>query len=456
MQSRPHRHALVLGGSIAGLTSARVLSDHFDEVTVIERDALDGSGEFRKGVPQARHAHVVYPTALALLEQLFPGFRDELVRGGSVSVDASADVLWWHWGGFRTRERMNEEGLLQSRWLLESTLRARVRALPRVRILPQTDVLGLTSTPDRSRITGARVRSRTDDAEQLLASELVVDALGRGSATPRWLAAMGYAAPTESEIRVNVGYASRLLRREDEHFDSARALVVSAAPPRERRVAVILPVEGQRWLATLAGWLGDHPPIDHEGWLAFARSLPCSEPYEFLKRAKPLGDIVPHTFPSSRWRHWEKAELPEGFIALGDAMCSFNPIYGQGMSVGILVASELDPALRTADLRGLGERFYARACAIVKRAWLLATLEDLRYPELRSHRPFWSPWFNAYGEQLHRATHVDREVLRAFYRVMDLSKSVGSLVEPHVVARVLAARTGALDFPGLTTMRRRA
>jgi 2-polyprenyl-6-methoxyphenol hydroxylase-like FAD-dependent oxidoreductase len=433
------KRAVVLGGSVAGLTAARVLSDTFDEVVVVERDPLDDTRQPRKGVPQGRHVHGIYSTGLLILESLFPGLRDDLLQSGAVEADMGSEFHWWHWGGFRLPQPAGVRALLQSRPLLEQQLRRHLRRVPRVVVKDETDVLAPVASNDGSRVVGVRVRDRrAGQFETTLTADLVVDATGRGSRAPRWMEELGFQRPPETELFVDLAFATRIYRRRPSDLAPFKALVISPAGPAERRLGVIFPIEDERWSASLAGWVGDHPPLDEEGWLKFAASLPTPEFHRVVASAEPLGTIVQHKFPSNLRRHWERlSRWPERLVVLGDAMCSFNPAYGQGMTVASFECRELGACVAQ-GLDGLPRRFYRRAGAIVDRAWTLAAGEDLRFPQVRGPRPFGAEYVNAYIARLHRASHKDPTVLKALLEVMSLRRPPPWLMTPGMLWRAIA------------------
>src|SRR5215218_4235605 len=251
-------HAVVLGASMGGLAAAGVLADVYGRVTVVDRDLLPAPGVQRKGVPQGRHAHGLLARGREILEELFPGLTQELLDQGALRGDITWDMRWGLDGGMHRRVRSGMEGLLASRPLLEAQVRARLLALPNVRAIEVCDVSGLVSSEDNARVTGVRVRRQgTDGAEETIAADLVVDAGGRGSRTPAWLEALGYAPPEEEQVKIGVGYASRFYRRSPEDFGGALGFFAAPAPDaRHKRGGLALAQEGDRWLVTLAGYLG--------------------------------------------------------------------------------------------------------------------------------------------------------------------------------------------------------
>jgi 2-polyprenyl-6-methoxyphenol hydroxylase-like FAD-dependent oxidoreductase len=434
-------HAIVVGGSLAGLLATRVLSDHFDKVTAIERDRFPDGNENRKGVPQGRHAHGLLASGFRVMTSLFPGLQDELVQTGAIPGDVVGDARWYQFGGYKAKFQSGLGGILLSRPLLESTIRRRVLSLPNVQARETCSVLGLIVSPDRSRVTGVRLEHKTNGGEEELLADLVVDAGGRGSRSPAWLEALGYDRPTEEEIKIGVGYATRIYRRRPQDLSGDMAAIIAPMPPLEKRMGVILAIEGDRWIVSIGGWLGDHPPIDEPGYLEFARSLPAPDIYEVIKDAEPLSEIMVHKFPSNLRRHYERlTRFPEGYLVIGDAMCSFNPIYGQGMSVAALEALALRDCLNkqpAGSLTGLPHRFFKRAAKVIDIPWTLAAGADFNYPEVEGKRPAGTDFINWYVGQVHQVAMHDREVCRAFFEVANLLKPPTSLFHPAMVLRVL-------------------
>ncbi|HET9530109.1 MAG TPA: 2-polyprenyl-6-methoxyphenol hydroxylase-like oxidoreductase, partial [Blastocatellia bacterium] len=386
-------HAVVIGGSLAGLLAARVLADHFDRVTVIERDQLPLEPASRKGVPQARHLHVLLARGRLILEEMFPGIMQELAEASAPMADMAADVKWLTPAGWGVRFKSNIGILPTSRDLLEFRVRRRVSAIPGIYFIDECDVTGLTSNAARDRITGLRLNLRTRphwDTERFnnLQADLVVDAGGRGSKTPKWLEELGYAPPEETVINAFLGYASRIYRQPESRRDW-QGLYVQAAPPAHTRGGVLFPIEGNRWLLTIVGLGRDYPPTDEAGFLEFARSMRTPIIYDAIKDAEPLSDIYTYRATENRVRHYEHlTRRPEGLIVMGDAACAFNPVYGQGMTTAALGAETLreciehQRARHAGDLTGIEARFQKRLAKANSAAWMLATGEDLRVPQV--------------------------------------------------------------------------
>jgi flavin-dependent dehydrogenase len=425
------RNAVVLGAGIAGMLAATVLSEHFSRVTVLDRDTLGGTGP-RRGVPQARHLHGLLERGRAILDELHPGFTAEAVSKGAPTTEVLVGSRWYL-SGLRTFPTSTGlTTLLASRPLLEAVLRQRTAALPGVEIREGVVATGLAV--EGGRVTGALVGD-TGTVE----ADLVVDATGRASRAPEWLAAMGAEAPQVERVEVDLGYASRTYRHRPGVLDDDMGAMVPIMPGRRGGGAIR--VEGDRWHVTIGGMLGDHPPTDHDGFTAFAGTLPVPDLHEVVTAAEPLDEAVPYRFRGSVRRHYELLRVvPAGFLVVGDAQCSFNPLYGQGMTVAAQQMLALRDCLREdgADLTGLPARFYAQAARIVDVAWGMSTGSDLKHPGVLGRRTPRSRLLSSYVGRAQRAAHVDPIVSRALLRVVHLVDPPATLLRPAMAARILS------------------
>src|SRR6185503_17981658 len=386
------KHAVVLGGSLAGLLAARVLADHFEHVTLIERDLYTDNCETRRGIPQANHVHGLLVRGRQIIEELFPGVQDEMIAAGAPLVDMANEIAWFTRAGWGVRFPSELKVLAFTRPLLDLHVRRSVANNPRIEILDNTDVVSPILDVQTERLAGVLICPRASDSDRRVARELradlIVDATGRASRAPRWLSDLGYEPPEEIIIDANLGYASRIYRIPDNFDGDWQCAYVQSAPPERKRGAILFKVEDNRWLVTLIGGGGNHPPSDELGFLDFVRSLPVSIVYDAIRQAEPLTPIKTHRSTQNRLRQYEYTQLPENFVLLGDAVCAFNPVYGQGMTTAALGALTLRKTLlESGDLRGFSRRFQKRLGKVIKAPWLLATGEDYRYPETEGHGP---------------------------------------------------------------------
>src|SRR6201999_4346354 len=343
-------HAVVLGASMGGLLAARVLADFYERVTLVERDTLPTGPENRRGVPQGRLIHVIQARGISILEELLPGFVAGLTgMGVECWDDGDLSKLHLSVGGHQLlRSGIAPDApvvLLPSRPLLEWSVRQRVKAIPNVTFLEGHDVLGLMTTPDLARITGARVAGRAEDHETTVTADLVVDATGRGSRTPVFLEELGYGRPQEDELVVQLAYACQLLRLEPGAVEEY--LVALFPEPGRPTMFGISRYENGTSMFGVGTMAGAEPPRDLTDMLEFAADFAPAYVVEAIRKAEPLGEVAHHRVPSNRWRRYDKMRrTPDGLLVVGDAVCSFNPIYGQGMSIAAIEATVLRDCLR--------------------------------------------------------------------------------------------------------------
>jgi 2-polyprenyl-6-methoxyphenol hydroxylase-like FAD-dependent oxidoreductase len=434
-------HAVVVGASVAGLLAAAAVAEHFDQVTVIEREQLPPAGHHRAAVPQGKHVHALLPGGLAAIEQLLPRFEAELVAGGAVRCRSLRQMRLVFSGHELARDAAAATNVLASRPFVEGHLRRRVLQLPNVTLVDGTSVQALVAGPDGTSVTGVRLASR------VVAAGLVVVATGRAGQLPAWLAALGFPAPSEDELRVDIWYASRHLRIPDGSLGEDRLILVTPQPGRPRGMGLFAQEDGT-WLLTLAGYGAEHrPPSDEGGYASFLASVAPADVLAAVTAGQALDEIAIHGFPASRRRRYERlARFPSGVIAIGDAISSFNPVYGQGMSVAALEAVALRQALAPGTDQ-LPRRYFRSAGAIVDIAWDLAIGSDLSLPEVPGPRPLVTRLSNAWSERILQAAEHDPYVAEVFGSVTDLLAPPAVLVRPRFAWRVLrrsrAARPAA-------------
>jgi 2-polyprenyl-6-methoxyphenol hydroxylase-like FAD-dependent oxidoreductase len=437
--ARIGEHAVVLGASMAGLLSARVLASHFDRVTLVDRDAMPEIGVNRRGVPQGRHLHGLHPRGREILEELFPGITARLMTAGAPTGDVVGN-LRWQVAGHRFRQpRIGLIGLFGTRPFLEGHVRARVCALPGVRLAERTDVLGLSATADGGRVIGVRVqRNDGPDSAEVLSADLVVDATGRGSRTPLWLDAMGYGRPAEDRVEIDLGYATRHYRLAPSAL--GRDLAVLTTPsPRCSRGAMLAAMEGDRYTLTAWGIRGDHPPTDPDGFEDFVSTLLFPDIARAIRDAEPLDDPVAVRFPVMLRRRYERLPaFPQRLLVIGDAICSFDPVYGQGMTVAASEAIALRNLL-AAGSAPTGRRYFRALTPVIDVPWDMAVGGDLAYPSVPGKRTTKIRLLNAYLARLQAAAVTDPSLAEAFVRVIGMVERPEGLLRPDRLVRVLRA-----------------
>ncbi|MFD5006597.1 NAD(P)/FAD-dependent oxidoreductase [Streptomyces mutabilis] len=384
------RRAVVVGAGLAGTLAAAVLSTAgVDEVIVLDRDELPEGPEHRRGLPQGRHAHLLMAGGLAAMEELVPGvsLRKRLLAAGAHEISLSSGMLARTPEGWLRRWRREGPAMLTcTRALLDWTVREAVREHCAVEIRKAT-VLGLTGSAGRVR--GVRIASPGGDTD--LDADLVVDASGRGTRVVTWLDGLGLPGVREQAVDSGLVNASRVYRV-PEGAERFPLTIVQANPyvGRPARSAMVMPVEGDRWLVSCGGSRGGEPPADPEGFLRYTLALPDPIVGRLISGAEPLTDIHLSRSTSNVRRYLEKApRWPEGFVVLGDALATFNPAYGQGMSVAAFGAQVLGRELERAGslaAPGLARRVVRGAARSVEAAWSMAVGQDILYPGVRGGR----------------------------------------------------------------------
>ena len=448
--------AVIIGASMAGLLAARVLSETYADVVLLERDPLPEHAAPRKGTPHAIHPHGLLARGRQVLDELFPGFTDALVAQGALSGDVGSEVAVDAGGRRFARASVGIAGLTASRLAIEAELRRRVRALAGVRVLTEVDVVA--PVHEDGRVVGVRWRAhdgQSDTPAETLPAAFVVDCSGRGSRSPAWLREWGYEPPAEERVQIGLAYTSAYFRRDAGR--PALAGVIGAATAELPRPSILLAQEPAedghpRWVAGVGGYAGDHVECTREAMAARARQTNSPEIAALAERGELIGQPMRYTMPHSQRRRYEKLwRFPSGYLAMGDALASFNPVYGQGMTVAACEALALRDALASGNTKNLARRFFRRAAKIIDIPWQLAVGADLALPQVPGPRPFPVEWINAYVARVQRAAVHDAAVATAFVKVMHLLAQPSSLFAPAVVWRVLCARREPAVAPALAS-----
>lgn len=451
MKKASNQTAIVIGGSMAGLLATRVLSDHFHEVILIERDKMNNIPQSRKGQPQTRHVHVLLARGFQVMSQYFPDLAQSIKREGGLVLDLGQNMHWYCYGGYRRRFKLGVEAVISDRTFLEWQVRKRVVNLPNVKVLDGFSVDKLLSTNKHERITGVSIKQQDhQENTRTFLSDLVIDCCGRSSKSTKWLAELGYPQAPRSVVSCGTGYATRLYHRNPDEPNSQEWFFITPEAPKEYRAAGAFPIEGNRWIVSLGGWHGDHAPKDEAGFLEFARSLPAPDVYDLILRSKPLSEISIYKYPASTRHHYEKIKaFPDSYLIMGDALCSFNPLYGQGMTTAALQAAALDKLLQERDgsLEGISKTYFKRAAKILDTPWKTAVGEDFRFPETKGKKTAGTDLINAYIARIHRATHYDKVVCSTFLKVLNMLEPPVSLFRPHILWRVLFSKGPKLKIP---------
>ncbi|WP_436348105.1 NAD(P)/FAD-dependent oxidoreductase [Natronorubrum sp. FCH18a] len=439
-------HAVVIGGSFSGMFAARVLSDGFDRVTVIERDELPDEPGARDGAPQSYHTHGFLEAGRATMEDLFRGYGERFFQEGGVLVDTSRELAHYQAGGFVAGGTSRDQLYTASRGLIEYVMREKLNEIKNIEIRDGCQFLTYL-TEDGSAVEGIKMRDETGDSIDYRA-DIVVDATGRSSRTPQWLEDQGYTPPPVSEVTVNVRYSTATIERPS---DDRLAMLAGPEPPRKRG-GFLAPIEDNQWEVLLQGIHGEVPPDDQEGFKEFAASLPFTHLEERLEANDfTSSEIHSYPFPSNLRRHYESLEeFPENLIVTGDAVVSFNPVYAQGISVAALDALSLHHTLAEDGANNVALRYFDRIEDHIDNAWGMSISADLAFEETEGEKPPGMDQMNRYTAKVVQKAHNDPELASLYRRIANMEIPSSVLFEPAVVARVLEPDDGNSENKQIT------
>ena len=466
-------HAIVIGGSIAGMLAARVLAESFSSVTILETDKLPEKPDRRKGVAQSLQPHILFAKGFRILDTLFPGIGKDLADAGALPIDWPREfhlLMNGEWGA-TVDSPTDIVSVTCSRPLLEWGIRSRLAKFPQIKFVEESRVTGLLANPCKSQICGVSFLQNANHGskqEQRLMAKLVVDASGRHSQTPSWLKSLGLTPPTETVVDPFLGYATRRYKQPEGFEGDWKVILISHSPPHGTRLGYLAKIENGEWIATLGGYAKDFPPTDESAFLEFARSLPSDRFYHAIAKAEPVSPIYGYRDTANQLRHYEKIKMPKGLICLGDAVCSLCPVYGQGMTVSALSALVLQKWLKNQTLNSqtlnsqtlnsqtlnsqtLNSQtlnlqtsdFQKSLAQSNSQHWTLATSRDSLFPSTvstigstkQTKLPKVLQW---YSDGLMKLAHSDPDVQALFLEVSQLLKSPFALYHPKIMWRVLS------------------
>ena len=437
------KQAVVIGAGMGGLTAAGALADHFEQVVVLERDTLPSEPTYRAGTPQARHVHALLLSGQRALSELFPGFEQDLAQAGAVPLRVGLDVRMERPGydPFPQRD-LGWFSYAVSRPTIERAVRRRVEGRANTTLRQRCRVLEVLASPNGGAVTGVRYENG-NGASETIAADLVVDASGRGALTLALLQSIGRPLPEETTIGIDLGYATCVFAIPDDASTDWKGVMTFGQAPQNSRGGLMLPLEGNRWMATIGGRHGDVPSGDPEGFLTYARELRTPTIYNAISHAKRLDGVARYGFPESVRRHFERLDVfPRGLLPIGDAICRFNPVYGQGMSVAALEACLLQRLLErpggdSNPIAGLAPTFFAEVQALLETPWSVAIL-DFVFPDTRGQRPADFETTLKFGIALTRLAAEDPAVHKLTVEVQHLLRPRSVYRDPALVQRVLA------------------
>ena len=434
------KKAVVIGGSIAGLLAARILSDFFEEVFIIEKDQKNEKDLTRTGVPQGSHGHALLKSGEEILSELFPGIVEELIADGSVKSDFTSKMAWNHHGSWKMKFHAGVSIIQQSRPFLEWHIKRRLAMIPNINFLTGTKVHELHINSDSNKVIGVALQQ-----EGALATfheaDFVVDASGAGSSASNWLKQLGFETPKKTEVSVNLFYASRIYSSLSSNNEDWGNLLVYPNPPLQNRGGSISPIENGRWMVTLLGYGVQQPPRNGDEFLQYAQSLEQPDVYEAIKNAEPETDVSIYRFPALRRFHYEKLKrIPNGLIVLGDAFCRIDPVFGQGMSIAALEAialkKELEKAQHNNTFHQISKNTHRAFSKIIDVPWLIALAEDFRFTHTSGAKPIGLPLLQWYVKRVILACATNQKVYKRLINVLQLKAHPISLFNPSTLKAV--------------------
>lgn len=435
------KRAVVVGASVAGLLAGRVLADFFDEVILIDKGRLRESAAPRKAVPQGHHVHVLMTPAYRTLQALVPGLIEDMASGDAPAFDAGDGARVLIFGKSLASGRTNQPIIASTRPFFEHHLRRRVADCKNLQVLPGHRFARWTTNGNRSRVTG--VTTTSGDGTHQIPADIVVDARGRGSNLATELSRMGYKPPAADLVGISLGYTSRLYRLTRNEPDW-RVLFVPACPPAQPRGAVIARVEGKNWIVTQFGYFGANPPAHEEGFHRFARTLGIPDVADFLLSAEPVSTFQTLGLRECRISRFESLScFPERLLALGDTVCSLNPVYAQGISKAAKEATFLSESLSahldaTSSLDGYSDMFRKTLPKVAAGwAWLLTAGVDLVFPEAIGDRRLADRMMVRYMKRLMLHATRDLEARRRIFDATMLLQPPETLLAPRMLMRAM-------------------
>nr|WP_107728617.1 FAD-dependent monooxygenase [Desmospora activa] len=440
------KRAIVIGGGIAGLMVARVLSDYYGEVLIVDRDNFPVAPQNRPGTPQAFQPHRLTPRGNMIMEKLFPGFNDDLLRQGAPSSQHKSVHFVNRYGNMVMQNRNHHATF--SRALLEWVFRQRVHKIANVHFLPKHEVVALQTTSDRMAVTGVHIRERETRDQKTLTADIVLDASGRSSKLVKWLQELNFAVPAPDVLQVNLGYSTRHYKVPSHLAEKWDVIRVEGNPDKRSFSEVFSIIENNT--AEMLFWSvgGHYPPTAVSDYEHALTRLTSPLMMEVIQGLEPLTSPRGYRISELFRHHFEQMERwPSGLLVLGDAFCNFDPIYGQGMTVAAIEVEILEACLREQQqhpMAGFERRVLQKMQAVVEPAWWLNAVADLQWQgvEYIGAEPlkgitFAQKYMDLY--QKHATLQRNWDLYGLYWFVNSLFLSPREIINPEMVTAVLGA-----------------
>ncbi|SEM10662.1 2-polyprenyl-6-methoxyphenol hydroxylase [Mesobacillus persicus] len=440
-KSRLGQRAIVIGGGIAGKLAARVLSDYFNEVMVLDKNKESDQTSLRSGVPQGSHGHALLKSGEDILEDLFPGITNELLTSGAIPSNFSKDISWYHHGSWKIKHHSDIQTLQQSRPFLEGHLQRRLEQINNIHFIYGAKVSTILTNPDKTKITGVTYRTNFGVIKEFNA-DLIIDASGAATQTPKWLKQLGYPQPEKTEVKVDLFYASRAYHTLSPIEKDWKGLLIYPNPPGQARGGGIYKIEDNKWMVTLLGYGIENPPADDHSFLEYAAALDHPTIYQAIDRGKPSSEVSIYRFPSLRRYHYDKLKkFPNGLVVMGDAFCRIDPVFAQGMSLSALEATALKEVLEKAtknrSLNQISQFAHRKFSKLLDIPWMIALTEDFRFNHTTGKRFLGLPFLQSYIKKVVTASATNKDVYETFIHVLHLKAHPVKLFSPKVLKAIL-------------------
>ncbi|MFP7298214.1 NAD(P)/FAD-dependent oxidoreductase [Neobacillus niacini] len=428
---------IIIGGGISGKLAARVLSDYYKEVIILERDQETIGPLSRKGAPQGEHLHALLHAGEHGLEELFPGITEDFYHSGAVKINSTIDLAWYHHGAWKIRYDGGYSTTLQTRPHLEWHIEQYIKKIPNIEVYYNQAVQGFLYNEEQNQVMGVQLKDKTINAD------LVVDASGVSSLTSSWINKRGIEIPEEI-MDINLSYISKqyLLSAHEER--DWKIKMVYPNPPLEKMGGTISKVEGNRYIVTIMGYhhsINESEVLKNDnGFLELARKLPKLDIHQEIEKGIPLTKTSIYRIPKIIWRRFDKSKYsPNGLLLIGDTVCRIDPVFGQGMSIAILQALALQKLLRKqkGELHNVPISFHKEAAKIISPIWNMVITEDFRYPATNGKKPFGLSVQQWYAKNIFLLSSQNQDVYNAFVKVMNLVTPITSLMKPSIIIEVL-------------------
>ena len=425
--------AIVIGGSIAGLLTARVLSDYFKEVILIEKDNCMDDGQVRFGTPQANHIHVLLAKGREILQDFFPELEGDLIKKGAIKIDFLNDIRYRLPSGWAPKFNSGIITFTCTRTLLENTIRHQIQNISKIKIEQGKQIISFVLEESN------KIILKTKEGKEIH-GDLIVDCTGRNTKTPSWLEDIGFTKPRVTKIDSFVRYSTRryIPPKKGRKW---KMLVILNKPITNPRIGGIYPIEDGKWLVGLYSIGKNYPPTDEKGFLEFAQHLESRELYDALKDAVPDSEIYGYTVQGSRKYHYEEMkQWPDNFSVLGDAVSIFNPYYGQGMTSAALGAKALDDMLKNNKMENdFTRKFQKKLSTTVSLPWILGTSEDLRWPTTVGKRPNTiTRMVQNHAQKVLLLSPKSTLAAKSFQQMMHMIRSPAIIFHPVILLQLIA------------------